>query len=178
MEMPVVNLRYGWKPGNDVVGYMYLQDQARTGQNAGTGLADGSNQIWGLRANGAYPLGEKWNLLYTAEYAKQDSYAGSTSVFDADYYHLGIGASGRFFARVDGDAGEQRWAADSDAARRCLFRGGPISSLAAQGRSGTCCRPARQVEARAAELHRSVGLGSFDLGNEFDIAWRGRSSSG
>jgi hypothetical protein len=85
MQTPVVNLRYGWKPGNDLIGYGYLQDQARTGQNAGTGFANGSNQIYGVRANGAYPLGEEWKLLYTAEYAKQDSYADGNSLIGADY---------------------------------------------------------------------------------------------
>ena len=102
MQMPVVNLRYGWKPGNDLIAYAYLQNEAKTGQNRGTGFANDSNQIYGVRANGAYPLGGEWKLLYTAEYAKQDSYADGNSLIDADYYHVGIGGKwGEFYARVD-----------------------------------------------------------------------------
>lgn len=100
MAMPVVNLHYGWKPGNELIGYAYLQDQAKTGQS--TGFSDNSNQIYGVRANGGYPLGEKWKLLYTAEYAKQDNYADGDPRIDADYYHFGIGGQwGPFFVRVD-----------------------------------------------------------------------------
>lgn len=100
MDMPVLNLRYAWKPGNDVVGYAYLQDQPDTGQN--TGFSDNSNQIFGVRANGAFAFGEKLSLLYTAEYAKQDDYADGDARIDAQYLHLGAGPKfGGWFVRLD-----------------------------------------------------------------------------
>lgn len=102
MQMPVVNLRYAWQPGNDLIGYAYLQDQPNTGQNAATGFTDNSNRITGVRANGAYPLGAQWKLLYTAEYAQQDAYADGDPRIDADYYHLGLGGQvGNLFLRLD-----------------------------------------------------------------------------
>ncbi len=178
MEMPLVNLRYGWKPGNDVVGYIYLQDQARTGQNAGTGLADGSNQIWGLRANGAYPLGEKWALLYTAEYAKQDSYAGSSPVIDADYYHLGIGGKwGEFFARVDQEmlgSNDGRYGFQTPLATLHLFQGwaDQFTTTPKSGIRDTYLSAGAKVWKLTlyTELHTFETVdGSFDLGNEFDV---------
>jgi hypothetical protein len=100
MDMPVLNLRYTWKPGNDLIGYAYLQDQPKTGQN--TGFSDNSNQIYGVRANGSYPLGDKLQLLYTAEYAKQDDYADGDPRIDAEYLHLGAGPQlGNWFVRLD-----------------------------------------------------------------------------
>jgi hypothetical protein len=100
-DIPVANVRYTWKPGNDLIGYAYLQDQANTGQNATTGLRDGSNKIFGVRANGGYPLGQDWKLLYTAEYAKQDDYASGDGVIDAYYYHLNVGGQWKdTFVRV------------------------------------------------------------------------------
>jgi hypothetical protein len=100
MDMPVLNLRYTWKPGNDLVGYAYLQDQARTGQN--TGFTDNSNQIYGVRAAGGYRLSEKLRLLYTAEYARQDDYADGDPRIDAEYVHVGAGPQfGDWFVRLD-----------------------------------------------------------------------------
>jgi hypothetical protein len=97
---PIFNARYTWKPDNIVVGYAYLQDQANTGQ--ATGFADNSNKILGLRADGRYPLSDAWGVLYTAEYAKQDSYSGGDPRIDADYYHLGLGVQWKdVFVRLD-----------------------------------------------------------------------------
>jgi len=56
----------------------------------------------GLRADGAYPLGDTIRLLYTAEYARQHDYADGDSRIDADYIHGGIGADWKIiYARVD-----------------------------------------------------------------------------
>jgi hypothetical protein len=100
MQMPVFNARYTWRPGNDVVAYAYLQDQAKTGQS--TGFADNSNQIYGVRANGGYPLGARVKLLYTAEYATQGDYAGGDPRIDAQYVHAGAGSQlGDWFVRMD-----------------------------------------------------------------------------
>ncbi len=97
---PILNARYTWKPDNVIVAYGYFQDQANTGQ--ATGFADNSNKILGLRADGRYPLSDTWGALYTAEYAKQDSYSGGDPRIDADYYHFGLGVQWKdVFVRLD-----------------------------------------------------------------------------
>jgi hypothetical protein len=100
INAPIFNARYTWMPGNMLIAYAYLQDQANTGQ--ATGFADNSNKIVGLRADGAYPVNDIWKILYTAEYAKQDDYSGGDPRIDASYYHLAIGAQrADLFARVE-----------------------------------------------------------------------------
>jgi hypothetical protein len=92
---------YNFSPTESLIGYGYLQDMDRNGQNVfnaqtgkitGTGLADDSNQTYGLRANGSHKLNDDWKFLYTAEYAKQNNYSGGSSLIDAHYYNLGAGA--------------------------------------------------------------------------------------
>lgn len=99
MQTPLFNVRYAFLPNEYLIGYGLFQDQANTGQN--TGFSNNSNQILGVRLDGAHPFGEKWKALYTAEYGKQDSYADGNSAIDADYYHLALGAQyGPFYGRV------------------------------------------------------------------------------
>ena len=178
MQMPVFNLRYGWKPGNDVVGYAYLQDEAKTGQNAGTGFANGSNQIWGVRANGAYPLGEKWKLLYTAEYAKQDSYADGNALIDAQYYHVGIGGKwGELFARVDQEmlgSNDGQYGFQTPLATLHIFQGwaDQFTTTPKEGIRDTYLSAGAKVWKLLlyAEGHKFESTsGGFDLGNELDV---------
>jgi hypothetical protein len=90
-------------PESQLVGFAYFQDQPNTGQS--TGFADNSNRIVGVRANGAYPLGQATKLIYTAEYAVQDDYAGGDDRIDASYWRLGGGAQwGATFVRLDHDS--------------------------------------------------------------------------
>lgn len=94
--------RVAWtfKPENQLVAFGYFQDQPNTGQV--TGLADNSNRILGLRANGAWPVTEAYKALYTAEYAKQDRYADGDSRIDASYWRLGAGVQrDKTFVRID-----------------------------------------------------------------------------
>jgi hypothetical protein len=100
INAPLFNARYTWKPGNVLVAYAYLQDQANTGQ--ATGFADNSNKIFGVRADGGYPVNDLWKVLYTAEYAKQDPYSGGDARIDASYYHVALGVQrGDVFLRVE-----------------------------------------------------------------------------
>jgi hypothetical protein len=178
MQMPVVDLRYTWKPGNDVVGYAYLQDQAKTNQNAATGFSDNSNQIFGARANGAYPLGEKWKILYTAEYAKQDQYADGDPRIDADYYHLGIGGQwGSVFLRLDQEklgSNDGLYGFQTPLGTNHLFQGWADQFLATPkaGIVDTFLSGGAKVWKLSlyAEYHdfRSH-FGGIDLGNEFDL---------
>ena len=104
MKTPVFNVRYSFLPNENIIGYGVFQDQANTGQNTGatgTGFSDNSNQILGIRLDGAHPFAEKWKALYTAEYATQSDYADGNAAIDADYYHLALGAQyGPFYGRV------------------------------------------------------------------------------
>lgn len=176
MDMPVVNLRYTWKPGNDLIGYAYLQDQPGTGQN--TGFSDNSNQIYGVRATGGYPLGEKLKLLYTAEYATQNDYADGDARIDAEYLNLGAGPQfGDWFARFhyellssnDGVYGFQ-----TPLGTNHLFQGWADQFLttprqgiqdyyvAAGGKLGKLAVYVEVHEFRS-------DAGSIDFGNEFDV---------
>ena len=182
MQMPIVNLRYAWKPENDLIGYAYLQDQAKTGQNTGTGFANDSNQIYGARVNGAYPFGERWRLLYTAEYAKQDSYADGNALIDADYYHLGIGGKwGEFFARIDQEklgSNDGLYGFQTPLATLHLFQGwaDQFTTTPKEGIRDTYLTAGAKVwrVLLYTELHTfETAFGSFDLGNEFDfgVTW-------
>ncbi len=99
VNIDMLNGAYQWSPGNNLIGYGYFHDQPVTA--SATGFADSSNQILGVRADGAYPLNETLKLLYTAEYAKQNDYADGDSRIDADYVHDGLGVAwARFYARL------------------------------------------------------------------------------
>jgi hypothetical protein len=55
-----------------------------------------STQTYGLRANGPYRLNRDWNLIYTAEFAKQMNYGTNPNRVNANYYlgELGPGWHG------------------------------------------------------------------------------------
>ena len=100
IRFEIAHIDWTWKPGNHLVGYGYFLDQAKTVST--TGLADNSDRVVGVRADGGYPLSIAWKALYTAEYAKQDPYANGDARIDAAYEHLGAGLQWKdFFGRVD-----------------------------------------------------------------------------
>ena len=100
IKLEILHAAYEWSPGNNLIGYGYLHDSAKT--VSATGFANNSNRILGLRADGAYPWGDTVRLLYTAEYARQNDYADGDSRIDADYIHGGIGADWKIiYARAD-----------------------------------------------------------------------------
>lgn len=55
-----------------------------------------STQTYGLRANGPYVLDKNWNVIYTAEFAKQKNFGSNPNRVDANYYlgELGPGWHG------------------------------------------------------------------------------------
>jgi hypothetical protein len=187
MQMPLLNLRYTWKPGNDVVGYAYFQDQANTSQNATTGLKDGSNQIFGVRASGGYPIGADWKVLYTAEYGKQDNYSGGDAVIDAQYYHVMLGGQWKdSFVRIHQEllsSNEGRYAFQTPLGTNHLFQGWVDKFLItpANGIRDTYVSAGTKVQKLQlyAEWHRfRTDFRSLDLGDEFDIGltyplWKG-----
>ncbi len=91
----LLNGRYAFTPGDTLVAYGYFQDQSNAispGGFSGPAPSDTSNQIVGVRADGAHPMGDAWKLLYTAEFASQTDYAGGDSRIDATYLRVGAGA--------------------------------------------------------------------------------------
>ncbi len=83
----LVRVDYRYAPESSLSAYLLLQDQPKTG--SATGLADNSNRIAGIRANGGWPLGGERKLLYNAEFAKQDEYSQGDSRIDAYYARVG-----------------------------------------------------------------------------------------
>jgi len=183
LDMPVLNARYTWQPGNDLTGYVYLQDQDITGQAlkntaAMPAFMDNSNQIYGLRANGAYSFGEKLKLLYTAEYARQDDYAGGDSRIAARYWRLGAGPQfGSWFARVDYEvlsSNDGRYGFQTPLGTNHLFQGWADQFLTtpAQGMrdlyvsaGGKLAKLGVYFEAHTFESD----FGGIDFGHEIDV---------
>ena len=129
-RLDLARAAWTFMPDNVLAGYGYFQDQPATGQV--TGLADNSNRILGLRANGAVPIDGAWKLPYTAEFAKQDAYADGNAAIDARYCARDSACSG---ARPSRDWTARCWAATRACmpsrprwARTIFFRVGPTSS--------------------------------------------------
>ena len=105
--LEIANIKYRFSPTESVTAYGYFSSFDNLGYGKawfGTGNdnSDQSNQVLGLRLDGAHKLNEDWKLLYTAEYAKQQDYSGGDSRIDAHYYKLGAGAGyGNFSLRAD-----------------------------------------------------------------------------
>lgn len=121
----LVHGTWKWQPSDTVTAYGYLQNQAVTGSN--TGLADNSNRILGIRAEGQHPFGPAWKLLYTLEYAKQDDYAGGDASIDAHYLRIGGGPGyGNGYLRFDYEqlaSNDGRYAFQTPLGTNHLFQG-------------------------------------------------------
>ena len=176
INAPLFNVRYTWKPGNVLVGYAYLQDQANTGQ--ATGFADNSNKIFGVRADGGYPVNELWKVLYTAEYATQDAYSGGDPRIDASYYHVAIGAQrGDVFVRIEEErlsSNHGLYAFQTPLGTNHLFQGWADLFLTtpAQGIRDAYVTAGGKVSKVAlyGEYHRfRSDVGNIDFGHEIDI---------
>jgi len=182
IDAPIFNARHTWKPGNNLIGYAYLQDQAVTGQNLNTGpvagFTDNSNRIFGVRADGAYPIGAKWKLLYTAEYADQSNYSGGDSRIDADYWHLGAGPQfGDWYVRVDYEqlgSNDGLYGFQTPLGTNHLFQGWADQFLTTprQGIRDLFLVAGGKLRKLGiyAEVHRfESDFGGIDFGEEFDI---------
>ncbi len=89
MRLEILHVAYNPAPNHQLGAYGYFHDQPVNG--AATGFKDSSYQVLGLRADGAFGVGHSAKLLYTAEYAKQDDYAGGDRRINADYLRVGGG---------------------------------------------------------------------------------------
>jgi hypothetical protein len=181
-ETVLLNAHYALTPDDALVGYGYLQDQ----QNAIAKLAfqgpaptDTSNQIIGVRANGAHPMSEKWRLLYTAEYAKQGDYAGGDSRIDADYTRIGGGAKwGNYTLRADYEvlgSNDGLYAFQTPLATKHLFQGWTDTFAVATPSQGirdayvTGELKFKKFKAHAEYHEFDSDFGSVNFGKEFDI---------
>ena len=100
-KIEILHGAYKFTPNDTLIGYAYFQDDPKLA-GAAANVTDLSNRIMGIRADGAHPFGEKFKLLYTAEYAQQSDYAGGDDKIDADYVRIGIGPKwGDWFFRID-----------------------------------------------------------------------------
>lgn len=105
--LEVANIKYRFSPTESVTAYGYFSSFDNLGYGkawfgAGNDNSDQSNQVIGLRLDGAHKFNDDWKLLYTAEYAKQQDYSGGDSRIDAHYYKLGAGTGyGNFSLRAD-----------------------------------------------------------------------------
>ena len=177
----LLNARYALSPSETLVGYGYFQDQPDAIAAAGfSGPAptDTSNQIVGLRADGAHPFGDKWKLLYTVEYAKQNDYAGGDARIDAHYQRLGVGGQfGSYSLRVDQEllsSNNGLYAFQTPLGTNHLFQGWADQFLTTprQGMRDTFLSASAKIEKAQllADYHDfKSDFGSIDFGNEFDI---------
>ena len=177
----LLNARYALSPSETLVGFGYFQDQPDAIGAAGfSGPAptDTSNQIVGLRADGAHPFGEKWKLLYTAEYAKQNDYAGGDARIDAHYVRLGLGGQvGDFALRVDQEllsSNDGLYGFQTPLGTNHLFQGWADQFLTTprQGLRDTFLSASAKIKKAQllAEYHNSSRISaSIDFGDEFDI---------
>lgn len=114
--MDLLNVKYRISPSESLVGYGYFVDMENLSQNGGnpaavntaaqggnglgasqdltkTATTDASSKTVGLRLDGVRKVSDDWKVLYTAEYAKQNDYAGGSPLIDAHYFKLGGGAA-------------------------------------------------------------------------------------
>lgn len=215
-NIDIVNAKYRISPSESLIGYGYFIDVANLSQNGGNstvvsstaaqggnGLGgssdapasasnvnptqtDASSKTFGLRLDGARKVNDDWKILYTAEYAKQDDYAGGNSLIDAHYFKLGGGAAyGVWSLRIDHEtlsSNDGRYAFQTPLGTNHLFQGWADVFLATprQGMEDTFITFAGSIEKAKlyAEYHvfksdekfQSIGKLSNDYGSEFDAS--------
>jgi hypothetical protein len=177
----LLNARYALSPSETLVGYGYFQDQPDAIAAAGFSSpapTDTSNRIVGLRADGAHAFGEKWKLLYTGEYAKQNDYASGDPRIDAHYLRLGLGGQlGNYSLRVDQEllsSNDGLYAFQTPLGTNHLFQGWADQFLTTprQGLRDTFLSGNARIEKAQllAEYHDfKSDSGSIDFGDEFDF---------
>jgi hypothetical protein len=176
-KIEILRGAYKWSPNDTVIGYGYFQDQPVTGSN--TGFSDNSNRILGIRADGAHPFGEKFKLLYTAEYAKQTDYADGNADIDADYLNVGIGPRwGDWWFRINYEklsSNDGLYAFQTPLGTNHLFQGWADHFLTTprQGIRDTYLSAGGKIQKAQLylEYHQfKSDFGSIDFGKELDFS--------
>ena len=104
--LDIAHVKYSITPTESLLGYGYFSSFSDLGFGTAWSLptsnTNQSNQIIGLRLDGAHPLNSDLRVLYTAEFAHQGNYQGSDSRIDANYYKVGGGIGvNNFSIRAD-----------------------------------------------------------------------------
>jgi hypothetical protein len=177
----LLNAHYSLTPEEALVAYGYLQDQANAIAATafqGPAPSDTSNQIFGIRGDGAHPINDAWKLLYTAEFARQTDYASGDSRIDADYLRLGAGAQwGGYQLRVDYEqlgSNDGQYAFQTPLGTNHLYQGWADQFLTTprQGIQDTYITGSAKIEKATlqAEYHMfDADYGGLDFGDELDL---------
>lgn len=177
-KVEILHAQYRWRPNNNIIAYAYLQDDPNLA-GAAANVTDLSNQIIGLRLDGAYALSEKLSLLYTAEYATQSDYADGDSKIDADYYHVGMGPRwGDWYLRLDQErlaSNDRQYAFQTPLGTNHLFQGWADQFLTTprQGLRDTFLMAGGKLGKAQllAEYHQlKSDVGGIDFGDEVDFS--------
>ncbi len=178
----LLNGRYAITPGDALVAYGYFQDQANAigaGGFSGPAPSDTSNQILGIRGDGAHPMGDAWKLLYTAEFASQTDYAGGDPRIDATYLRLGAGAQwSRYMLRIDYEelgSNDGRYAFQTPLGTNHLFQGWADQFLTTppQGIQDTYITGSAKIAKATLQGAYHIfdaDYGGLDFGDELDLA--------
>ncbi len=178
MKLEILHGAYKFTPNDALIGYAYFQDDPKLA-GAAANVTDLSNRIIGIRADGGHPFGEKFKLLYTAEYAKQDDYADGDGKIDADYLRVGIGPKwGDWFFRLDYErlaSNNGDYAFQTPLGTNHLFQGWADQFLTTprQGIKDTYVSAGGKIAKATlyAELHRfKSDTGGINFGDELDFS--------
>lgn len=176
-NIEILHAAYRWTPNDSIIGYAYLQDDPKLA-SAAANVTDLSNRVLGVRLDGAHPFSEKFALLYTAEYARQNDYADGDGKIDANYYHLGIGPRwGDWYIRLDQEklaSNNGQYAFQTPLGTNHLFQGWADQFLTTprQGLRDTFLMAGGKLGKAQllAEYHRlKSDVGSIDFGDEIDF---------
>jgi len=104
--LDIAHVKYSITPTESLLGYGYFSSFNDLGFGTAWSLPSAntnqSNQIIGLRLDGAHPVTPDLRILYTTEFAHQGNYKGSDSRIDANYYKVGGGIGiNNFSIRAD-----------------------------------------------------------------------------
>ena len=169
---------YKFTPNDALIGYAYLQDDPKLA-GAAANVTDLSNRIIGIRADGGHPFGEKFKLLYTAEYARQNDYADGDDKIDADYLRVGLGPKwGDWFIRADYEklsSNNGDYAFQTPLGTNHLFQGWADQFLTTprQGIKDTFVTAGGKIGKATllAEYHRyKSDIGGINFGDELDLS--------
>ena len=178
LKVEILHSAYKFTPNDTLIAYAYLQDDPKLA-GAAANVKDLSNRVIGIRADGAHPFGDKFKLLYTAEYAKQNDYADGDAKIDADYLRVGIGPKwGDWFVRADYErlaSNNGDYAFQTPLGTNHLFQGWADQFLTTprQGIKDAYLSAGGKIAKAVlyAEYHRfKSDTGGIDFGDELDVS--------